>query len=216
MTAELDTDPHSHDKVDQGHRVKCNVPPVHQAAEVDHDEDDDEEIDDTGHEVKSHEHECDNENRGQRNGERLESVLPHGQVLFIEDVEDGVREDVDMVLRIGAVVNKGHDAVSKLPGPSKRHVVILAGLQDGVEGHHVAGADLHQPAVSLLQLDGLSVGGVSCGGADVSGICLEEPSDGATELVRAGPVVSTERGVTGEAGSCERVKRVTPTRVARV
>ena len=107
----------------------------------------------------------DNENRGQRNGERLERVLPHGQVLFIEDVEDGVREDIDMVLRIGAVVNKGHDAVSKLPGPSKRHVVVLAGLQDGVEGHHVGGGHLvlgrQDRPVLELQLHALPVGSVA-------------------------------------------------------
>ena len=121
-----------------------------------------------------------------------------------------------MVLRIGSVVYKGHDAVCKLPGPGQRHVVVLAGLQDGVEGHHVAGADFHQPVIGLLQLDRLTVSGVTCGGADVSWICLEEPSDGAPELIRAGSALSAEGRVAGEAGPSERVQGVTPTRVTRV
>ena len=48
-------------------------------------------------EVESHEEEGDNEDCQERDAQGLQRVLPHGQVLLVEHVEDGVGEDGDML-----------------------------------------------------------------------------------------------------------------------
>ena len=161
MATELHADAHGHHEVDEGHGVECDVPPVHQAAEVHDDQDDDHQVNDAGHKVKAHEYEGDDEDGGQRYSQRSESILPHCQVLFVEDIEDRVGENVDMFVRIGAVVDKLHHVVRQLPGASQGHVVVLACLQDGVEGHHIGGANLHLSVALLQQLDRLSIGCVT-------------------------------------------------------
>ena len=161
MAAELHTDADRHHEVDQGHGVEGDVPPVHQAAEVDDDQDDDQQVDDAGHQVEAHEYESDNEDGSQRYSQGSESVLPHCQILFVEDIEDGVGEDVNVLVRIGPVVDKLHHIVRQLPGAGQGHVVVLAGLEDGVEGHHVRGPNLHLPVAFLCQLHRLSIGCVS-------------------------------------------------------
>ena len=127
--------------------------------------------------------------------------MPHGEVLLVEHVEHGVGEDVDLLVGVrGPVVHELHDAVGELPGPGQRHVVVLAGLEDGVEGHHVAGADPHQPRARVLaQLHGLPVGGVPGARAHVPGVRLQEPADGLPELGGRGPVGGAVGGVAGEA-----------------
>ena len=64
-----------HHEVDQGHSVEGDVPPIHQAAQVDDDEDNDDQIDDAGYQIEAHQNECDNENCCQRYSKRLERVL---------------------------------------------------------------------------------------------------------------------------------------------
>ena len=56
------------------------MPPVHESAQVDNDEDDDDEIDDTGDKIKAHEDEGDNEDSCQRYAQRLECVLNNNNI----------------------------------------------------------------------------------------------------------------------------------------
>ena len=60
-----------HDKVDKRDGIECDMPPVHEAAQVDNDEDNDDEIDDTGDKIKAHEDEGDNEDSCQRYAQRI-------------------------------------------------------------------------------------------------------------------------------------------------
>ena len=88
-------------------------------------------------EIHSHEEKGDNKDGGKRNTNGVECVLPHGQILLIEDVEDGVGEDVDVVLRRSAAVDPLCDGVCELSGSTQSCVVILRILQDCVERHKV-------------------------------------------------------------------------------
>ena len=161
VTAELHTDTHCHHQVDQGHRVQGDIPPVHQTAQVDDDQDDDDEVDDGGHQVESHQDEGDDEYCSERDCEGLECVVPHGQILLVENIEDRVGEDVDVFACVlSSVVDELHDAVGELPGACQGHVVIPAGLQDGVECHHVRGTNSRHP-LSPSQLHRLSVSRVA-------------------------------------------------------
>ena len=152
MRTELHADAHSHHQVDQRHSIEGDVPPVHEAAEVDNDEDNDQEVDDAGHEVKTHENEGYNEDCSERNSQRFQSVVPHCQVLFIEDIEDGVGEDVDMMFWISSVVDELHHTVRQLSGSGQGHEVVFTGLQYRVERHEVARPHLHQTILSWTQL----------------------------------------------------------------
>ncbi len=61
--------------------------------------------------------------------------------LFVENVEDGVGEDVDGVRARRVAVDHGGDVVGQEPGPSHCLVVVLGGFKDGVEGEKTAGCD---------------------------------------------------------------------------
>ena len=61
------------------------------------DHDDDCENDDGRDEIESHQEEGDYEDGHERNAQRLQRVLPHRQVLLVEDVEDRVGEHFDML-----------------------------------------------------------------------------------------------------------------------
>ena len=152
VTAELHADTDSHHQVDQGDGIEGDVPPVHQAAKVDDDQDDNEEIYDGGDQIESHEDKSDDEDSGEGDGEGLESVVPHGEVLLVENVENRVGENVHVLAWVvSAIVDELHDTVSQLPGPGQSHVVVPAGLEDGVECHHVGGPH-RSDALGLGQL----------------------------------------------------------------
>ncbi len=59
--------------------------------------------------------------------------------LFVENVEDGVGEDVDSVRARRVAVDHGGDVVGQEPGPSHCLVVVFGGFKDGVEGKKTAG-----------------------------------------------------------------------------
>ena len=61
------------------------------------DHNDDCENDDGRDEIESHQEEGDNEDGHERNAQRLQRVLPHRQVLLVEDVEDRVGEHFDLL-----------------------------------------------------------------------------------------------------------------------
>ena len=112
VAAELHADPHCHHQVDQGDCVQGDVPGIHDAPKIDQNEDNAEENYRCRSvkifekrtlailpEIHSHEEKCDHKDGGERDANGVESVLPHGEVLLIEDIEDGVGEDVDVVSR---------------------------------------------------------------------------------------------------------------------
>ena len=88
-------------------------------------------------EIHPHEEKGDNKDGYKGNANGVEGVLPHGEVLLIEDVEDGIGEDVDVVLRRSADVDPLGDRVGELARPSQSSVVVLRILQDCVECHEV-------------------------------------------------------------------------------
>ena len=61
------------------------------------DHNDDCQNDDGRDEIESHQEEGDNEDGHERNAQRLQRVLPHRQVLLVEDVEDRVGEHFDLL-----------------------------------------------------------------------------------------------------------------------
>ncbi len=62
------------------------------------DHDDDCENDDGRDEIESHQEECDDEDGHEGDAQRLQRVLPHREVLLVEDVEDRVGEHFDLLL----------------------------------------------------------------------------------------------------------------------
>ena len=100
--AELYRDADSHHQVDEGDPVELDIPEVHETHHVDEDHGDDPDDDDGGDEIEGEEEEADDEDGREGDAEHEERVVPHGQVLLVVHVEDGVGEDADLLL-FGAV-----------------------------------------------------------------------------------------------------------------
>ena len=58
VTTKLYTNTHSHDQIDQGNGIQGDVPPVHETAKVEDDENDDEQVDERRHKIESHQNKC--------------------------------------------------------------------------------------------------------------------------------------------------------------
>ena len=138
VAGELDADAAGHDEVDQRNCVEGDVPPEHEAEQVDDDEDDDEDGHDGRLQVESAEDESDCENWSERNRQRSDRVLDHGQVLLVEDVEDWVGEDVDAVKGVVAIDHR-RQVVGQTSRPPHGFVVIFRRFENGVEGKKAAG-----------------------------------------------------------------------------
>ena len=92
--------------------------------------------------VHAHQEEGDDKDGGERDPDGVECVLPHGQVLLVEDVEDRVGEDVDVLLRVATDVHPLRHGVRELPGSAQGGVVVFRVLQDRVERHEVVRSNL--------------------------------------------------------------------------
>jgi len=137
VAGELDANAARHDQVDQRNGVEGDVPPEHEAEQVDDDEDDDEDGDDGRLQVETAEDESDGEHGSERNGQRSDRILDHGQVLLVEDVENGVGKHVDAVRGVVAV-DHCSQVVGELSGPPHCFVVVFRRFKNRVESKKAA------------------------------------------------------------------------------
>ena len=68
---------YGHDEIDEGDGIEGDLPPVHEAAKVEDDQDDHQQVDARGDQVEAHQDKGDNEDGSERDGEGLEGVPPH-------------------------------------------------------------------------------------------------------------------------------------------
>jgi hypothetical protein len=107
-----------------------------------------------------------------------DGVFDHGEVLLVEDIEDGVGEDVDAVAGSVVAVDHQGQVVGQSPGPTHGLVVVLGRFEDGVEGEEGAGGDAGDvPVVDQggTHPDRVTVGRMSGLGAMLPRVILQEP-----------------------------------------
>ena len=121
--------------------------------------------------VQAEQDERDDEDGGQRDAQTDQSVLPNGQILFVEDVEDAVGEDFNLAA-VGAQRQRnvvGDDA-RLLHG----RIEVVRRLEHRVVRHEVVGAHPQLAAGRAVVDERLRVGGVTAFGALHVGIVLQE------------------------------------------
>jgi hypothetical protein len=77
-----------HDKVNERNSIERNTPPVHHPSKIRDDHAHCEQHKESRKDVEASQDERDDENGGEADANGLERVVPHCEVLLVEDVED--------------------------------------------------------------------------------------------------------------------------------
>lgn len=149
--------------------------------------------------VETGQHKGRDEYSQQRYSDALQRILPHGQVLLVEEVENTVGEHLDrfVLAHVSQVaIERSRDFVGDDPGCPQGLVVVPRGLQGRVVGHEIGRSSSRLVAMRNV-IHAVAISGVTSFCARHRRIGLQEKGEICLEVLRVGPtnVVLLDRAV---------------------